>query len=346
MARWIRNWSAEIGGFAVLLLFFWLIQGGIETLYGLKFPSLTVSVEVETVTTLFLSIFIEGIPFILMGVLVSGLIQVYVREELIWRLVPKKRILSIPMASLLGLLLPVCECGIVPVTRRLIQKGLPPHTAFTFLLSAPVVNPITIVSTYIAFGFDWGITLSRLALAGIIACTMGWVFSWFLKGSPLRPDGKEDENHPCQEPACNHHAHSRRHREDRLGHALYHAVFEFMDMGKYFVAGAMVAALFQTVIGLSAIRDFAQNEWITVLLMMGLAFGLSLCSSADAFVAASFRNALPTTSLLAFLVFGPMMDLKNLFMMVGSFRLRVIGIFFGGTSLLTLTAIIAWKAFQ
>lgn len=345
MVRWLREWSAEIAGFAILTLFLWITQGRTDPLNQLRLPfPLQVPASVETFSTLFLSIFIEGIPFILIGVLVSALIQVYVREETIWRLIPRKRIFAIPMAATLGIFLPVCECGIVPITKRLIQKGMPTYTAFTFLLAAPVINPVTITSTYIAFGSDWNMTVSRMALTILIACTMGFLISIFLSGNPLREN--RNEHHCCEHRDKQRDPHHPNpFPEDRLGHALYHGIFEFMNMGKYFVAGAAVAALFQTWIGLSAIHDFAQYGWVATLFMMGLAFGLSLCVSADAFVAASFRSVMPSAPVLAFLVFGPIMDLKNLLMMAGNFRPKVVRMMFVGTFVLTLVAVELWKTF-
>jgi uncharacterized protein len=111
-------------------------------------------------------------------------------------------------------------------------------------------------------------------------------------------------------------------------------------MGKYFILGAFLAASFQTFVGFSAIKSIGTNEWIAILLLMGIAFGLSICSSSDAFIAASFRNAIGTAPLFAFLIYGPIMDLKNLLMMMGSFRASVIWFFWGGTTILTILSVI------
>lgn len=349
MLKWMRGYSMELTGLLVLLGFLYMIFFGIDAIARQDWMDAwtlpEVPVQVQTVATIFLSIFIEGIPFILIGVLVSGLIHIYVNEETVWRWVPKNPFLSIPFASCLGLLLPVCECGVVPVTKRLIQKGLPSYIAFTFLLAAPVINPVTIVSTYIAFGNSWDITFARLLLAAWVAWVMGALFFWFFKGNVLKPDPSASSgcnHHHGSHDHSHHHHHSHdhgSHKGDRFGHALYHGVFEFMDMGKYFVMGALIAASFQTFVGMSAIQDFAQNEWLAILLMMGLAFGMSLCSSADAFVAASFRTAMGTAPLLAFMVYGPMLDLKNVLMMSGTFKRNVMLFFIAGSTVLTLVVI-------
>jgi len=355
---WLKNYYIEITAILVFVAFFYLLTSGeiVEIANWIpKFP-ITNNVQLQNLSTIFLSIFIEGLPFILMGVFVSSFIHEFVNEELIWKWIPRNPLLSIPMAACLGIFLPICECGIVPVARRLIQKGLPAYTAFTFLLAAPIVNPVTIVSTYIAFRDNWDMVLLRLGLGAGIAITMGILFLLcFNKKDVLKRNSQKAESHH----SCNHD-HSHQHHshdchnhshdchghhteqsfEARLGHALYHSIFEFIDMGKYFVAGALIAACFQTFIGMSAIKLVASHEGISILVMMVLAFGLSICSSSDAFVAASFRNVLGNAPLFSFLVYGPMMDLKNLLMMTGSFRSSVIWFFWGGTTILTILSII------
>lgn len=338
MVKWIREYRIEVTGLVVMATFLITMVYGIDILEQWRNQTEGLSAwsaDLRNLSTLFLSIFFEGIPFILMGVFVSGIIHVFTGGDVIGRLIPKNRILAVFPAAFLGLLLPVCECGVIPVARRLIQKGLPSYVAFTFLLAVPVINPITIFSTYIAFGNQWEMVVQRTLVAAIIAVVMGLLCSFFLKGNVLK-DKESPSSCDCED--SRDHPHPA-HTKGRLRHALYHSLFEFVDMGKYFVAGALLAASFQTFIGLAAIREFAQNEWLAVLVMMLLAFGMSLCSSADAFVAASFRTALSTPPLLAFLVFGPIMDLKNLLMMSAHFQTKVILFFVAGTTLLTLLSV-------
>ncbi|SEN47386.1 permease [Lihuaxuella thermophila] len=357
MIRFIRNFYVEITGILVLGAFLYLLTSGYGLLFSLSELIRSGSVDLgpkwQNMSTIFLSIFIEGLPFILFGVFLSCLIHVYVKEETIWRWTPKNPLLSIPMATCLGLLLPVCECGIVPVARRLVQKGLPPYVAFTFLLAVPIVNPITILSTYFAFGDSWDMVFARTLTGAGIAALMGFLFYLFFRRVPVL---KEEKQTACthEQGSCGHESHAEErhvhHPEDRCDHhahaeggkwmhALHHAVFEFINMGKYFVLGALIAAGFQTFVGLSAIKSFSEQEGLALLMMMGLAFCLSICSNADAFLAASFRSAMGTVPLLGFLIYGPMMDLKNLLMMLGSFRLPVILFFFGGTTILTLLSV-------
>jgi uncharacterized membrane protein YraQ (UPF0718 family) len=296
--------------------------------------------KLQSLSTIFLSIFLEGLPFVLIGVLVSSLIHAFVDENTLWKWLPKSPFLSIPLASLFGLIMPICECGIVPIARRLVEKKLPSYVAFTFLLAAPIVNPVTIVSTYVAFGDDWGITFTRVAFGAVIAVVMGFFFWLFFRHRDVLRENQADhkEEDCCAHDHCTHETHKSSWKE-KGSHALYHAIFEFINTAKYFILGALLAAIFQTFIGFSALKTWSANEWISILVLMGIAFGLSICSSSDAFIAASFRNAIGTAPLFAFLVYGPMMDLKNVLMMAGSFRPAVVWFFWGGTTVLTILSV-------
>ncbi|MCH5586380.1 permease [Shimazuella sp. AN120528] len=360
MIRFFRSIYIELTGSIVLLAFILFTVNGVTWLSsifditrGLQFVQ---GGNVRNFSTIFFSIFVEGLPFILLGILVSSFIHVYVKEDMVWRILPRNPFLAIPMVACLGLFLPICECGIVPVAKRLIQKGFPAYIAFTFLLATPVINPVTIFSTYLAFGDQWQMVYTRVLFAAGIAILMGILFFFVYGKKPadaiLKTDGSKT-NHDCCDHDHDHSHHSHEHKQkdahehhkheqdDKVIHALHHGVFEFISTGKYFVLGAIIAALFQTFIGVSGISHLSTADWLTMLLVMGVAFGISVCSSADAFIAASFRNFLPTSSIVAFLVFGPMVDLKNISMMLGSFRPRVVALFFFGTTLITFSSILA-----
>lgn len=344
MVRFLKSYAIEFLILVIFGAFLFMLTAGIPVM--LEFHELASRLgkqlrpDLQNAFTIFLSIFVEGLPFILMGVFLSAMIHQYVNEEMILKYVPKNPLIALPIAACLGLLLPICECGIVPVARRLIQKGLPTYIAFTFLLAAPVINPITIGSTYLAFGDDWTITFQRVGIAAIIAIIMGICFMiFFRKHSVLK---KDKMSGTCID-GCDHD-HDRHEkpssRSKQFSEALHHAIFEFIDMGKYFVLGGLLAAFFHVFVGITAIKNFAENEFLAVFVMMLLAFGLSICSSADAFVASSFRQVIPTAPILAFLIYGPVMDLKNLFMMWGSFRPAAVGFFFAGTTVLTILSIL------
>jgi uncharacterized membrane protein YraQ (UPF0718 family) len=262
------------------------------------------------VNSIFLSIVLEAIPFILLGVFVSSFIQIFVSERMIQRFIPKHPIAALLPAAIMSALLPVCECAIIPVVRRLLKKGMPLHVGIVLLVGAPILNPIVFASTYYAFTSNKTIVFGRMGLAFVLCIAIGlFVYLLFRNRNQLR----EEESH---------HAHHHHHGGNRFKQMLFHASDEFFDMGKYLIMGAFVASLFQTFLDRNALVGLGSSEYVSPLVMMAFAYVLSLCSEADAFVAASFTNTFSAGSLLAFLVYGPMIDVKNTLMMVSVFKVR------------------------
>lgn len=263
--------------------------------------------------SIFISILIEAIPFILIGVILSGIIQMFVSEEMIARIMPKNRFLAVLFGALAGVLFPACECGIIPITRRLLLKGVPLHAGVAFMLTAPIINPIVLFSTYIAFGNRWSVVFYRGGLALAVSLIIGVILSYQFKDNQLlKPD----------EPGHHHHHHGT--LLQKLGGTLRHAIDEFFSVGKYLIIGAFIAAAMQTYVKTSTLLAIGQNDVSSSLVMMGLAFVLSLCSEVDAFIASSFSSTFSLGSLIAFLVFGAMVDIKNLLMMLAAFKKRFV----------------------
>lgn len=263
--------------------------------------------------SIFISILIEAIPFILIGVILSGIIQMFVSEEMIARIMPKNRFLAVLFGALAGVLFPACECGIIPITRRLLLKGVPLHAGVAFMLTAPIINPIVLFSTYIAFGNRWSVVFYRGGLALAVSLIIGVILSYQFKDNQLlKPD----------EPGHHHHHHGT--LLQKLGGTLRHAIDEFFSVGKYLIIGAFIAAAMQTYVKTSTLLAIGQNDVSSSLVMMGLAFVLSLCSEVDAFIASSFSSTFSLGSLIAFLVFGAMVDIKNLLIMLAAFKKRFV----------------------
>lgn len=263
--------------------------------------------------SIFISILIEAIPFILIGVILSGIIQMFVSEEMIARIMPKNRFLAVLFGALAGVLFPACECGIIPITRRLLLKGVPLHAGVAFMLTAPIINPIVLFSTFIAFGNRWSVVFYRGGLALAVSVIIGIILSYQFKDNQLlKPD----------EPGHHHHHHHT--LLQKLGGTLRHAIDEFFSVGKYLIIGAFIAAAMQTYVKTSTLLAIGQNDVSSSLVMMGLAFVLSLCSEVDAFIASSFSSTFSLGSLIAFLVFGAMVDIKNLMMMLAAFKKRFV----------------------
>ena len=327
----------------------------------------------------FLSILFEGAPFILLGTLISGFIDIYLPAGTMDRLLPKKRFPAILVAGLLGAILPVCECAVVPVIRRLVKKGLPVSCALTYMLAAPIVNPITALSTWkafkgpeIPFGGDTILsaslvmTVSRLSLGFLVAVVVGLVVSRLPMRKLLRqrlvdsltkeeeaPEHSHDHSHEHGHGCCghdhghdhDHHRHDHAKEDNRLVAAFRSAMRDFVDVGVYFTIGVAITALFNTGIapGAEWLDSLAKNHVVAPAALMALAFILSLCSTSDAFIAATL-DKFTYGAKLAFLVFGPMLDVKLLFLYQTVLRRRFIlwlalGLFIGIGA-----AAIAWQA--
>ncbi|MEK3730622.1 MULTISPECIES: permease [unclassified Lysinibacillus] len=265
--------------------------------------------------TIFLSILIEALPFVLIGIIIAGFIQIFITEEHIQRWIPQNAVMAVVMSCLVGALFPACECGIVPIVRRLIAKGVPIHAAIGFMLTGPLINPIVILSTYMAFGNDLKIASLRMLLGFVIAIVVALLISLFFKGSQfkssLQPHSLATANQPTS-------------FVTKLFNMFKHAIDEFFDMGKYLIIGAFLAAFVQTYVSTKTLVEIGDGVSSSILVMMGLAFILSLCSEADAFIGASFSATFSTPSILAFLVFGPMIDLKNTIMLMSVFRFKFV----------------------
>lgn len=276
--------------------------------------------RLSTLATIFLGIFIEALPYLLLGIVASGFIEVFVKKDLILRLIPKNRFLGILVGSVLGLLFPVCEHGVVPLTRRLLNKGMPASMGITFMLAAPVMNPIVIASTLAAFGMGpvfWG----RIFLTLVIAIITGLVFS-LQKDEDILTSLPEILVYDCHH--CGHEVDSQATTKEKILQSIVLAGDEFFDIGLYFIIGAFLAALLQTFVPQSVLLALGGGPVLSILIMILLAVVLSICSTVDAFVALSFVGTFSTGSILAFLVYGPMIDIKAIMMFTRVFKKKTI----------------------
>lgn len=270
--------------------------------------------QLRTFVLIFSSLLIEAFPFILLGAVVSGAIEVYVPTAVFTRLARLPRGVQMPVAGLGGFAFPVCECGSVPVARRLAMKGLAPAAAVTFMLAAPILNPVVLVSTAVAYrGRDvlWPMVLGRAGLGLLAALVVGWIVARQAKDELLRARPDDDHEHEEHRPVGGA-------RPRRWPAFFEHVTTDFILLGKYLIIGAAVAAALQTFVPQSVIGAVADAPILNILAMMALAGVLSLCSESDAFVAASFVQ-FGMGAQLAFLVFGPMVDAKLGFLYAGTF---------------------------
>lgn len=271
--------------------------------------------EVGDFASIFTSIVLEAIPFIIIGSLVSAIIQTCVSEKLISKIIPNTSILGYLGAALIGLVFPVCECAIVPITRRLIKKGVPVGFGVTFMLAVPIINPVVIMSTYYAFYDKQAIVLLRIVGGFIGSILIGLIVN------SLEKDKRNlvldyIENGAYCNCGCNLYVEN----QSKLKAIIEHANREFLDIMGYLIFGAFISSIFQIFISYENITFVSSNKMLGIIIMMLLGFLLSLCSEVDAFVGRSFLSNYSISGVVAFLILGPMLDLKNLIMLIGAFR--------------------------
>jgi hypothetical protein len=279
------------------------------------------SQELYIFATVVTAIFLEAAPFLLLGALVSSLIEVYFPPDRISNFVPKGRFTGLCFALGAGMVLPTCECGVVPIVRRLLLKGVPTHVAITYMLAAPVINPIVLVSTYVAFRGDIWMVIARSGLVALSAFSMGLWLSRIHPFKVVRQEATLNDHSAHEHGGCDCGFDYRSNGRSKLTGALLHASWEFLDMGKYLIMGCFFAGLMKTFLSGGTLSIFENNLFLAVGAMMFLAVMLSVCSEADAFVAASFWS-FPKMAQLSFITIGPMVDLKLVFMYSAVFKKR------------------------
>jgi uncharacterized protein len=267
---------------------------------------------VRAYLVIFGSLLVQALPFVMLGALAASLVEVFVPVGALERLGRLPRPLQLPAAALAGLAFPICECGSVPVARRLAQRGLMPSAAVTFMLAAPVINPVVIASTFVAYrgrSTTWTMVGGRFLLGMLVAIAVGWVVGNRSTRELLKANPEESHEH------LTHLARP----ESRWRRFFVHLGNDFLFMGRYLILGATIAAAIQTFLPASLLTGVADVPVVSIVVMMVLAAALSLCSESDAFVAASFVQFGPSAQ-LAFLVSGPMVDAKLVTLYAGTFR--------------------------
>jgi len=286
---------------------------------------------------IFLSIVIEALPFVLLGCIISGALHVYLTPERVKKFLPTNKFLSILVGSTMGIFFPSCECGIVPIVNQFVRKKVPTYTAFAFMLTAPIINPIVLFSTFIAFGNSWKFALLRAVGSLLVAVVVGSWLAYFYKQPILNEEGLR----AMQEvPVHQHDHHEKTSRIHAVGHVLDHSLDEFFDTGRYLMIGALLSASMQTYLPTKWILTLGSTKLLAIFVMIILAVILSLCSEADAFIGSSLLSLFGQAPVIAFLVFGPMVDIKNLLMMKRYFNTRFIASMVGLVALVVV--IYAW----
>ncbi len=283
---------------------------------------------------IFLSTFVEAIPFLLIGAFVASLLELYVSENTIRKILPKNIFLQIFAISFTGFIFPVCECAIIPITRKLIQKQVPVPVALTFMMTVPIINPISLAATYFAFPQHPQIVIYRI-IFGLAVSWLGSIFYLTTKsGAILAPTfvpcgcTTHEAGHAT---SCTHdhkqHLPKQTSALNRFLSLIRHTKNEFFDVGVYLIFGSAISAFIQVILPDSALSIIQKHESISLVSLQLLGYILSLCSHADAFVAAGFINHFSIYAIMGFLITSPLLDIKNTIVLYGSFQKKFTNLF-------------------
>lgn len=261
--------------------------------------------QLQDVLTLAISLLVESLPFIILGIGLSIVVQVFVPESWLVKWLPENPFGRRAIVSLFGMFLPVCECGNVPLARGLMGRGYSVGDSVTFLLAAPIVNPVTIITTHQAFGFDDGILVARLLAGYAIANLLGWILSVHPRPEMMLTTKFQRE---CKLSAT-HHDHSRMRRVGEM------FVSESTALMPALILGALIAGAIQVGVSRELLITLGTDPIISVFAMLVLAFVISVCANVDAFFILPFAQTFLPGSIVAFLVFGPLIDIKMVALM-------------------------------
>jgi hypothetical protein len=324
-------------------------------------------VQLNNGITLFFSLLVEALPFLLLGVLFSSVLLLFVDEQKLLSIVPRNAVLAALVGSLIGFMFPVCECGNIPVARRLLMKGAPTAVAIGYLLAAPTVNPIVFWATWVAFRDQPEIVFLRVIFTLVVAVTVAVVFSTQkdmrpfvqdslarIMGAPEKPSGPSQNLPNRLDTAAEVSpllqsgsflmqssgqvlqlnappaktlalvAEAPKPLGTRLRLMVDNMVLEMRELGAVLILGSAIAAFVQVAIPREVVLNLGQGPITSIVAMMALAWVVSICSTVDSFFALSFASTFTSGALLAFLVFGPMIDLKNISLLLTVFKGRAI----------------------
>jgi uncharacterized membrane protein YraQ (UPF0718 family) len=298
--------ALSIGAAVVGALF--LIDALAPTLFPASLPT-----RAQDGLTLAISVLIESLPFVILGVVLSIVVQVWVPPGLIERWMPRAAWARRAVLSLLGMIVPVCECGNVPFARGLLMRGFSVPETMTFLIAAPIVNPIVIITTHQAFGFSDGILIARLVGGYLIANLIGWLYSRHPSPDALLTDRFRD--------TCELVVHEPGGKGRR---SIAQFVVELRAVMPALVIGSALAGAVQVLIPRETLVAIGSNPALSIVAMMALAMVVAICSNVDAFFALSFASTFTPGAIVAFLLVGPLVDVKMLALMRTTFTTRTL----------------------
>ena len=300
---------------------------------------------IKNISIIFISIFFESLPFLLLGSIISSIIETYVSNEQIAKMIPKNKILGSIVGVFLGFFIPACDCAVIPVSKRLLKKKVPINVAISFMLASPIINPVVLLSTYNAFyRTNPEIFWYRLLLGIIIALVIGIIMGLIFGNREVITNNTDDEEE-CECCSCHHHHHEdcleevdemfndlkgevkREHHHDHkhsfkndLLSICKHTAYDLFEVAKFLMFGALIASLFQVLLPRNILILFKNNNILSIIVLMVFAYLVSLCSTSDSFVGKSLLLIFSESSILAYLLLGPMIDIKNTIVLLGNYK--------------------------
>ena len=266
---------------------------------------------IKNISIIFISIFLESVPFLLLGSFLSAIIETFVSDETLAKLIPKNKILGSIVGILLGFFLPACDCAVIPVSKRLLKKQVPINVAISFMLSSPIINPVVLLSTYYAFyKIDSSIFWYRLLFGILIALLIGIMMGIIFNNDKVIIN----ENIECN---CHHHSHGFKNKFISI---FKHTAFDFFEVVKYLMLGALIASIIQVILPRNILEIFNTNDILSIIILMLFAYLISLCSTSDSFVGKSLLSTFTKSSIVAYLLLGPMIDIKNTIVLCGNYK--------------------------
>ena len=272
---------------------------------------------IKDISIIFISIFFESLPFLLLGALISSIIETYVSNETMAKIIPKNKVLGSIVGVLLGFFLPACDCAVIPVSKRLLKKKVPVNVAVSFMLASPIINPVVLLSTYYAFyKTNPEIFWYRLIFGIVIALVVGIIIGIIFNKKPVIKNNIDECEEECH---CHEHHHKHTFKNDFLS-ICKHTAYDLFEVVKYLMIGALIASLVQVLIPRDILSTFNSNSILSVITLMLFAYLISLCSTSDSFVGKSLLSVFTKESIMAYLLLGPMIDIKNTFVLVGNYK--------------------------
>ena len=285
---------------------------------------------IKDISIIFFSIFLESIPFLILGCVISAIIEEFVSDDTIAKIIPKNVVLGSIVGIVLGFFLPACDCAVIPVAKRLIHKKVPLNVAVSFMLSSPIINPVVLLSTYSAFyQSNRNLFYGRILLGILVSLIIGVIMGIIFRNQNVLLENDENVNAQDEEIDEEFKELKKYTVQNHRFIVHFEAIIkdigeEFFEVVKYLMIGAVLASLIQVLLPRSLILLFSSHPVLSIIILMLFAYGISLCSTSDSFVGKSLLSSFGEAGIFAYLLLGPMIDIKNTIVLMGNYRKKFV----------------------